>query len=55
MNFATITIAAILFIWIGINAYKMIQNVINGRSIDGCDGDCSHCKECPHKIPTKKN
>lgn len=38
-----VTVAVILVI-VGINLYKMAQNLKNGRSIDGCDGDCSHCR-----------
>lgn len=30
------------------NIRKMVLNVKAGKSIDGCDGDCSHCSGCKH-------
>ncbi len=38
-----IIVVAIVFILVALCVAKMIQNVKNGRSIGGCDGDCSHC------------
>ena len=46
---ATIIVLLIIGIWVAINLRKMISNIKNGRSIDGCDGDCSHCSSCHHK------
>ncbi len=40
---ATVVIAAVIGIWLFINMRKMVDNIRHGRSIDGCDGDCSHC------------
>ena len=45
---ATIIVLLIVGIIVVINVAKMIDNVRHGRSIDGCDGDCSHCKGCHH-------
>ena len=45
---ASIIVLLIVGIIVVINVKKMIDNIRNGRSIDGCDGDCSHCKSCHH-------
>lgn len=47
---ANIVIASLIGIWLFINISKMVNNVRNGRSIDGCDGDCLHCatSSCHH-------
>ena len=41
-----ILLALLIGIWLFINIRKMVNNVKEGKSIDGCDGNCSHCKGC---------
>ncbi len=43
MKIIDIVTLAVILVIVGINVFKMAQNLKNGRSIDGCDGDCSHC------------
>ena len=45
---ASIIVLLIVSIIVAVNVAKMIDNVRHGRSIDGCDGDCSHCRACCH-------
>ena len=42
----TIVVGAVIAVWLFINIRKMVNNVKNGRSIDGCDGNCGKCKGC---------
>jgi hypothetical protein len=43
---ATVIIAAVIAVALFVNIRRMIANVKAGKSIDGCDGDCSHCSQC---------
>lgn len=45
---ATITITAVIAVALAWNIRNMVRNVRAGRSIDGCNGDCSHCSQCKH-------
>lgn len=39
----TIIVASIIGIWFIYCIAKMVKNVKDGKSIDGCNGDCSSC------------
>ena len=45
----TVILVALIAIWFFINLKKMINNVKEGKSIDGCNGDCGHCSGGCHK------
>lgn len=45
---ASIIVLSVVGIIVIVNVAKMIDNIRRGRSIDGCDGDCSHCRGCHH-------
>lgn len=49
----TIIVSVIIAVWLVINIRKMVLNVKNGKSIDGCNGDCSHCKSCVSQKKSK--
>ncbi len=44
----TVVLAAAIGGFVIWNIRTMIRNVRQGKSIDGCDGNCSHCSQCPH-------
>ncbi len=46
---ASIIVLLIVGVICAIIIARMVDNVKHGRSIDGCDGDCSHCSSCHHK------
>ena len=48
-TFITIVLALVIAVWFFINARKMVRNVKEGKSIDGCNGDCGHCSGGCHK------
>jgi hypothetical protein len=51
---ATIILSVLIGIWLIINIRRMILNVKEGKSIDGCDGNCAHCKGCHANASSKK-
>lgn len=36
-------LGVLIAIWFVYNLYKMIHNAAQGKSLDGCDGNCAHC------------
>ena len=45
---ATIIIVLILAIWFGLGVRSIINNIKNGKGIDGCNMDCSRCNSSCH-------
>ncbi len=45
---ATIIISIVLLVIVYLIIRSMIRNVKNGKSIEGCGGDCSKCGGCSH-------
>ena len=43
---ATVVVGAIIAVALILNIRRMVLNVKQGKSIDGCDGNCSHCSHC---------
>lgn len=43
---ATVIVGAVIAAALVFNIRRMVHNVKQGKSIDGCDGNCSHCSHC---------
>ncbi len=43
---ASIVCIAVIGVAFAYSVRKMVLNVKAGKSIDGCDGNCSHCSGC---------
>ena len=43
---ATVIVATLIGVALFFNIRRMVLNVKEGKSIDGCDGNCEHCNHC---------
>lgn len=44
----TVVLGVAIGAFVAWNIRNMVRNVKQGKSIDGCDGNCSHCSQCKH-------